>query len=164
MGRRLGPNMKAGVAAINGFDQETIAQIEKSNAYTLDLNGTQYEITLEDLEILSEDIPGWQVATDRDITVALDIQLDEELIAEGTARELVNRIQNIRKSKDFNITDRIGVKVTSGEKVDQALSKFGNYISNEVLANSIQSEQGLGAGEEVELFEGEKVWIEVIKD
>ena len=71
LGKRLGPNMKAGLAAINAFDQETIAQIEKTNAYALELNGEQYEISLEDIEILSEDIPGWQVATDKDVTVAL---------------------------------------------------------------------------------------------
>lgn len=161
LGRRLGPNMKAGVAVISNFDQETIAQIEKTNAYTLELNGTQFEITLEDVEILSEDIPGWQVATDRDVTVALDIQLDESLLAEGTARELVNRIQNIRKANDFNVTDRINVRVTSVEKVDQALTQFSKYICNEVLADSIASEEGLDKGERVELFDGEDVNIEV---
>ncbi len=163
LGKRLGPNMKAGLAAINAFDQETIAQIEKTNAYSLELNGEQYEISLEDIEILSEDIPGWQVATDRDVTVALDIQLDDALIAEGTARELVNRIQNIRKAKDFNITDRIEVVVTANEKIDQALAQFGDYICNEVLANSISSKAELEQGEKVELFEGEEVMISVTK-
>jgi isoleucyl-tRNA synthetase len=163
LGKRLGANMKAGLAAINAFDQETIAQIEKTNAFTLDLNGEQYEISLEDIEILSEDIPGWQVATDKEVTVALDIQLDENLIAEGTARELVNRIQNIRKAKDFNITDRIGVVVTADEKIDQALAQFGDYICNEVLANSISSKANLESGESVELFEGEEVRIDVVK-
>lgn len=163
LGRRLGANMKAGVAAIAGFDQETIAEIEKNNAYTLNLNGDAYQITLEDLEILSEDIPGWQVATDREVTVALDIQLDDELLAEGTARELVNRIQNIRKSNDFNVTDRIRVRVTSNEKVDQALALFSEYICNEVLADSIEAVGDLALGETVELFEGENVQIEVVK-
>lgn len=163
LGRRLGPNMKAGLAAINAFDQETIAQIEKTNSFNLELNGEQYEISLEDIEILSEDIPGWQVATDKDVTVALDIQLDDALIAEGTARELVNRIQNIRKSKDFNIIDRIEVVVTSDEKIDQALAQFGDYICNEVLANNISSKAGLESGEKVELFEGEEVLIDVKK-
>jgi len=163
LGRRLGPNMKAGVAVISSFDQETIAQIEKTNAYTLELNGESYEITLEDLEILSEDIPGWQVATDRDVTVALDIQLNEALLAEGTARELVNRIQNIRKAKDFNVTDRIVVRVSASEKVDQALAQFSDYICNEVLADSITAVNGLEEGEKVELFEGEDVWIDVKK-
>jgi len=163
LGKRLGPNMKAGLSVINGFDQETIAQIEKTNAYALELNGEQYEISLEDIEILSEDIPGWQVASDRDITVALDIQLDEALIAEGTARELVNRIQNIRKSKDFNITDRIEVVVTADEKIDEALTQFSDYICNEVLANNISSKAGLESGEKVELFEGEEVLIDVTK-
>lgn len=163
LGRRLGANMKAGLAAINAFDQETIAQIEKTNAYALELNGEQYELSLEDIEILSEDIPGWQVASDKDVTVALDIQLDDALIAEGTARELVNRIQNIRKAKDFNIIDRIDVLVTANEKVDQALAQFGDYICNEVLANSISSKAGLDQGEKNELFEGEEVMISVTK-
>jgi len=163
LGRRLGPNMKAGVAVISGFDQETIAQIEKTNSYSLNLNGEQYDITLEDIEILSEDIPGWQVATDREVTVALDIQLDDTLLAEGTARELVNRIQNIRKAKDFNVTDRINVRVTASEKVNQALSLFSDYICNEVLADSITAVEGLEEGEPVELFEGEEVYIDVRK-
>lgn len=163
LGKRLGANMKAGLAAINAFDQEVIAQIEKTNNYKLELNGEVYDISLEDIEIMSEDIPGWQVASDRDITVALDIHLDDELIAEGTARELVNRIQNIRKAKDFNITDRIEVVVTAGEKVDQALAQFSGYICNEVLADSIKSEPALERGEVVELFDGEEVKIEVNK-
>ena len=163
LGKRLGANMKGGLAAINAFDQETIEQIEKTNAFTLELNGEQYEISLEDIEILSEDIPGWQVAVDKEVTVALDIQLDEKLIAEGTARELVNRIQNIRKAKDFNITDRIEVVVTADEKIDQALAQFGDYICNEVLANAISSKADLENGEPVELFEGEEVRIDVIK-
>ncbi|MDF1698263.1 MAG: isoleucine--tRNA ligase [Saprospiraceae bacterium] len=163
LGRRLGANMKAGLAAINGFDQETIAEIEKSNSFALQLNGQSYDISLEDLEIISEDIPGWQVATDRDITVALDIQLDEELLAEGTARELVNRIQNIRKSQDFNVTDRIKVQVTSTKKVDKSLVKFSDYICNEVLADSIVAVNDLQSGEAVELFEGEDIRISVEK-
>lgn len=163
LGRRLGPNMKAGLAAINAFDQETIAQIEKNNSYALELNGEHYDITLEDIEILSEDIPGWQVASDKDITVALDIQLDDALIAEGTARELVNRIQNIRKSKDFNVTDRINVRVSSSEKIDKALEQFSDYICNEVLADSISAVSALTDGEKVELYEGEEDYIDVKK-
>lgn len=163
LGRRLGANMRAGSAAIAAFDQETIALIEKTNSHILDFDGTKFEITLEDIEIISEDIPGWQVATDKDITVALDIQLDDALLAEGTARELVNRIQNIRKSKDFNITDRINVVISGNEKVDKALAQFSDYICNEVLADSISANAELTDGEKIELYEGEDIMIDVTK-
>ena len=163
LGRKLGKDMKVGAAVINGFDQEAIAEIEKANSYTLNVEGgDSYELTLEDIEIVSEDIPGWQVAQDREITVALDIQLDEELIAEGTARELVNRIQNIRKAKDFNITDRIIVKVSSNDMANDAIAKYGDYICNEVLADDVSTDAN-AKGESTELFEGQTIIIDVAK-
>ncbi|MEE9437581.1 MAG: isoleucine--tRNA ligase [Saprospiraceae bacterium] len=161
LGKRLGKHMRDASQAIMAFDQDTIAQIEKTNSYTLDFGDVRYDITLEDLEIVSEDIPGWQVASDKDITVALDIQLDEDLLAEGTARELVNRIQNIRKSSNFKVMDRITVEVTSTEMVDKALLHYSDYICSEVLANSISSISDLKKGEKVELLEGEEMYINV---
>ena len=160
LGRRLGPDMKAGVGVISGFDQATIAEIEKTNSYKVELNGNLHELTLEDIEIVSEDIPGWQVAQDRDITVALDVQLDDALIAEGTARELVNRIQNLRKSNDFNVTDRINVKVSTNEMIDNALAQFSEYICNEVLADSIEGVAGFDGGEQVEWQDDTTINIE----
>ena len=155
--------MKAGVGVISAFDQATISEIEKTNSYKLELNGSTYDLTLEDIEIISEDIPGWQVASDKGLTVALDVQLNEALISEGTARELVNRIQNLRKSNDLNITDRITVKVTATEQIEKALSTFSDYICNEVLADGISAETGLSSGEKVELLEGEEIMIDVVK-
>ena len=109
LGRRLGPNMKAAVQVISGLGQEDISKIEKSNAYELVVGEETYNLTLEDFEIVSEDIPGWQVASDGELTVALDTTLTDELRHEGIARELVNRIQNLRKSSDFEVTDRIAI-------------------------------------------------------
>lgn len=158
LGKRLGKDMKAGLQLITAFDQDQIAQVERDNTYPLSINDTTYDLALEDIEIVSEDIPGWQVASDRGLTVALDVQLDDELIAEGTARELVNRIQNIRKSKDFNIMDRIIVKVSTDDMVDAAVSHYGQYICDEVLADAIAAE-AITKGEEVELLEGQMIRI-----
>ena len=163
LGRRLGKHMKDANATISNFDQETIAQIEKTNSYTLDFDGVHYDISLEDIDIVSEDIPGWQVANDKEITVALDISLDDELIAEGTAREIVNRIQNIRKNNDFNVTDRINVNISADEQVNPAIDQFGEYIKNEVLADSISTVENLSSGEETELLEGLNINILVEK-
>jgi len=136
--------------------------LEKNGILKLNINGSDYELIQEDIEIISEDIPGWQVATDKDITVALDIGITEELMLEGIARELVNRIQNLRKSSDFNVTDRIKVIISETDLVNQTLNHFKEYIANEVLADSIES--GKNNGEETELIEGLIVNIEVNKN
>jgi len=162
LGKRLGKQMKAGAAAINQLSSDEITQIEKSGGYQLELEGENFDLILEDFEISTQDIPGWQVATDRDITVALDITLDEALIAEGMARELVNRIQNIRKSSDFDVTDRIHVQIGQHESVQAAVDSFSDYISNEVLADSLTIAPDL-SGEAIELVEGVAVAIEVKK-
>ena len=95
------------------------------------------DVELADVEVISEDIPGWLVANEGNLTVALDITVTDELKREGVARELVNRIQNIRKDKDFNITDKIAVKISSNENTDAAVEEYKEYISKQVLANSI---------------------------
>ena len=138
LGRMLGKNMKAAAQVISGFNQDDISQIEKSNSYQLDIEGTRYDLTLADFEIVTEDIPGWQVANDGPLTVALDITLTPSLEAEGMARELVNRIQNIRKEKDFDVTDRIIVVLEDKEDVRAAVNEFGDYIANETLADKIE--------------------------
>ena len=162
LGRMLGKNMKDANVIISSLDQNDIANIEQGNGYTLEVNGTSYQLTAEDFEISSEDIPGWQVANDGPITVALDVTLDDELIAEGTARELVNRIQNIRKSQDFEVTDRIIVHVSKHERITPAIEKYGTYIKGEVLANDIL-ENGAADGEEVEIYEDLSILIDVKK-
>ena len=163
LGRRLGKHMKAAAAVINQLDQEDIATIEKDNRYHLSVEGTDYDLTLEDFEITSEDIPGWQVANDGPLTVALDISINEALEAEGTARELVNRIQNIRKNKDFNVTDRIRIQLEKHDTILKAVEQFGQYICDETLATSIGlSEQKPDGGETIELFKDKDVALDIL--
>ena len=160
LGRRLGKHMKAAAQLISQLSQEQINEIEKTGRFSLNVEGTTYELTAEDFEISAEDVPGWLVATDNELTVALDIQLNDELIAEGTARELVNRIQNLRKSKDFNVTDRIAVHIQAHDRIAPAVAKFGDYIKGEVLAESLTLNDAPN-GEPVELFDDLTVRIAV---
>jgi len=150
LGKRLGKNMKAAAQAIGQFSQEDIAAVEKSGSYTLKVGDEQFELTLADFEITTEDIPGWKVASDGSLTVALDLTLSESLEAEGMARELVNRIQNIRKGKDFDVTDRIKVMISEEEAIQKAVAAFGDYIKGEVLADEL-TVGATNGGEEVEL-------------
>ena len=163
LGRRLGKQMKDAVQIINGLGQEDINQIEQSNQYTLSINGDTYDLTLEDFEIITEDIPGWQVANDGALTVALDVNISEDLEAEGMARDLVNRIQNIRKDKDFEVTDKIEVFVEQHSGVESAIEQFGSYIKDETLAVALASSAELTEGEEVELPGDIKLHIRVQK-
>ncbi len=160
LGRRLGKHMKAAVEIISTFDQKQIADIEKNNTYQLTINGTTYDLTLEDFDISAEDIPGWLVTNDGDLTVALDINLTDALKAEGIARELVNRIQNVRKTKDFNVTDRIIVSLEKHELVIAAVESFGDYIKNEVLANELSLKESVNSPEVIEI-EGVDLGIEI---
>ncbi len=153
LGRKLGKDMKSAAQIINALDQEEIAHIEKSGMYILFVGDTQYDLNLEDFEITADEIPGWQVASDGDITVALDVTVTDMLKREGVARELVNRIQNIRKQRDFDVTDRIQVSISDHQLVQDALASFSDYIKAEVLADEL-SISGNGSGEEVELLDG----------
>ena len=148
----MGKQMKDANLVISGLDQSQIKQIEDTGHFTLDLGGESFELSLDDFVISSEDIPGWQVASDGNLTVALDVTLDDELIAEGTAREIVNRIQNIRKDKEFEVTDRIIVHVQQHPAIIPAIKSHAEYIQNEVLADQILLEEKV-QGEEVELFD-----------
>jgi isoleucyl-tRNA synthetase len=150
LGKRLGKNMKAAAQAIDQFGQEDIAALEKSGTYTLLVGDENFELTMEDFEITTEDIPGWKVATDGKLTVALDLTLTELLEDEGMARELVNRIQNIRKDKDFEVMDRITVVVSEDDAIARAVTNFGDLIKGEVLADTLNIGDASG-GEAVEL-------------
>lgn len=163
LGRRLGKQMKDAVQIINGLGQDDISQIEASNQYQLSINGDTYDLTLEDFEIITEDIPGWQVANDGALTVALDVNITEDLEAEGMARDLVNRIQNIRKDKDFEVTDKIAVMVEEHGDVKAAIEQFGAYIKDETLALELLTSQELKDGETVELPGDVKLQIRVQK-
>ena len=138
LGPKFGKNMKAAAQALTSLEQSQIAQFEKDGKIALTLNGEEAVVELADVEVISEDIPGWLVANDGNITVALDITITDDLRKEGIARELVNRIQNVRKSKDFNITDRIVVKITPDEYVNDAVAQFKDYIAKQVLAVAIE--------------------------
>lgn len=163
LGRRLGRDMKAANALIMAMGQDDIALLIKNNSYTLDLEGVHYDITSEDVEITTEDIPGWSVASDKDITVALDVTLTENLIAEGTAKELVNRIQNIRKSSGYEVVDRISVKIEATTEVTNALALYSQYIADEVLADSIIAEDNFSGGEAVDFLNDTSLRIGVEK-
>jgi isoleucyl-tRNA synthetase len=137
LGKKFGALMKQVAAAVTTMSQEQIAEIESVGRLTLDLNGTPAEIEAGEVEIYSEDIPGWVVANEGVLTVALDVTVTEELRREGIARELVSKIQNIRKSSGFEISDRIAVTLTSNENTDAAIEEHKAYICNQVLADSL---------------------------
>ena len=148
LGPRYGKIMKQIAALLAELPQEAIAQLEKEGRYLLDVDGTAAEVFTSDVEIISEDIPGWLVANEGRLTVALDVTVTDELRKEGIARELVNRIQNIRKSSGFEITDKIDVKLSRHPETDEAVEAFGSYIASQVLANSIElAEVGADASE-----------------
>ena len=137
LGPRYGKIMKQLAAKITGMSQDDILQFEKEEKFAFDIDGQQAIIEIGDVEIISEDIPGWLVANEGRLTVALDITVTEDLRREGIARELVNRIQNIRKSSGFDITDKIHVKLTRNEETDPAVEEYKDYIAKQVLAESI---------------------------
>ncbi len=137
LGARLGKDMKTVAAAIEELDNEEIITIEKSNSYSIEVAEKTYTLAASDFDIISEDIPGWLVANDGALIVALDITLSDALIAEGIARELVNRIQNLRKDKNFDITDKIKVTIEQHDFIAAAAADFKDYICSEVLAVSL---------------------------
>ena len=137
LGKKFGVLMKQVAAAVTAMNQEQIAELESAGRITLDLDGTPAEIEAGEVEIYSEDIPGWVVANEGVLTVALDVTVTEELRREGIARELVSKIQNIRKSSGFEISDRIAVTVSSNENTDAAIEEHKAYICNQVLADAL---------------------------
>ena len=130
--------MKEIASTMPGMTKQQIAEIERNGEYSLSLPSGDVQLTTEDVEIFTEDMPGWLVANEGNLTVALDIEVSDELIREGIARELVNRIQNIRKSSGFEIVDRISVKIEKLDEINDAVSEHSDYIATQVLANSIE--------------------------
>ena len=137
MGKKFGPQMKAVAAAIAQLSQEQIGLLERQGVLTLDTVEGTPQIQVDDLDIISEDIPGWLVTNEDNLTIALDIELTDELRQEGMARELINRIQNLRKDGGLEITDRINVVVEPQADVEKAVATFADYIKTQVLADSI---------------------------
>jgi isoleucyl-tRNA synthetase len=150
LGPKFGKQMKAIAAAIAGFSQEDIAELESNGQFDIVIEGTSLRIGLEDAEITSQDIPGWLVLTENKITVALDITITDELYKEGLARELVNRIQNIRKDSGFEVTDRIMISIEKNDAMSGALDSYGEYIKNQVLASSLEITDLLTEGTELD--------------
>ena len=137
LGPRYGKIMKALAAAIQQMSQEDINAFEKAGTFTLQVDGQDAVLERTDVEIISEDIPGWLVANEGRLTVALDITVTDELKKEGLARELVNRIQNLRKSSGFDITDKVNITIASSPEMDGAVTAYKDYITSQVLANSL---------------------------
>lgn len=138
LGKKYGKYMKTISAAVASFSQEQIAQIEREGVYDMIVDGDVLPMLLEDFEITSEDMPGWLVATEGKLTIALDINVTPELKAEGVAREFVNRIQNLRKDSGFEVTDKIRVVIAAHPKTDAAIEKFAEYIASQTLAVSVE--------------------------
>ena len=162
LGPKFGKQMKAVAAAVAEMSQEAIAELEKNGSYTFDLNGTPAVVEAADVEIFSEDIPGWLVANEGKLTVALEVTVTEELRREGIARELVNRIQNIRKSSGFEITDKIAIVLSKNPNTDEAVNEYNTYICNQVLANSLVLSDGPVEGTELN-FDDFSLFIQVTK-
>ena len=138
LGPKFGKQMKAVAEAVKSLDAHQIAELERNGSIHLDINGTPAVIDIADVEIISEDIPGWLVANEGSLTIALDVTVTPELRREGIARDIVNRIQNVRKSRDYDITDRISLTFAPGEATDDAIRDFADYISRQVLATSLE--------------------------
>jgi len=138
LGKKLGPKMKAVSTALAQFTQEEIARFEKDGQYSLLIESDPVILQIAEVEVSSEDIPGWTVANKGSLTVALDVTVTPELEAEGNAREFVNRIQKIRKDSGFELTDRIVVKVTAGNGMKESLTQFKDYICAEILADKLE--------------------------
>lgn len=138
LGKKLGPKMKAVSAALTQFTQEDIALLEKEGQYNLSVDGEPVILQIAEVEISSEDIPGWTVANKGSLTVALDVTVTPELEAEGNAREFVNRVQKIRKDNGFDLTDRVEIKVLAPGGLKDSLAQFKTYICAEILADKLE--------------------------
>ena len=160
MGKKFGKLMKGIAAQMTMLSQEQIAQLENEGSLKLEVEGQEAVVDAADVEIISEDIPGWLVSNEGNLTVALEVQLSDELLKEGMARELINRIQNIRKDSGFEITDRIKVTIAPNEQTDAAIADYAEYIKTQVLADSI--EVAYNDGQEID-FDDFSINIKVVK-
>ncbi len=151
LGKRFGKQMKSVAAVVQAMDAGQIIDLERDGKVTLTVEEEEVSLDRDEIELTSQDIPGWLVAGDRELTVALDITLSDELKEEGLARELVNKIQNLRKEMDFEVTDRIAVKVQSSEEINPAIIANKNYICAETLAESLDIVENLTTGEPMSL-------------
>ena len=162
LGPKFGKQMKAVAAAVAELSQEAIAELERNGKYNLQLADGEALIEATDVEIYSEDIPGWLVANEGKLTVALEVTITESLRREGIARELVNRIQNIRKNSGFEITDKIHLVLSKNPNTDDAVKEYNTYICNQVLANSLELSDEVPGGVELN-FDDFTLYVKVSK-
>ncbi len=163
IGPKYGKQMKSIAAMVRGFSGDDIATIEANNGWSGEVDGVAVELDLNDFEIAAQDIPGWTVSSDGNLTVALDVTLTDELKSEGIARELVNRVQNLRKDSGLEVTDRILLKVDTNELIQNAIVANKEYVCNEVLANDVQFESLDGDALVTDLVEAEDAKIGLVK-
>ena len=164
LGPKFGAKMKAIAAGISAFSQEDIAKIETEGRYALDINGEKIEISLSDVEIITQDIPGWVVANEDDLTVALDTTITDTLRKEGISRELVNRIQNIRKEQGFDVTDNIIVEIEKCDLLCEAAKSFHDYIVGETLTKELKfSEHVDNPLQTIDVIDGKELAIRISK-
>ena len=162
LGKKYGKQMKEIAAAVNAFTQDDIDSIEQNGSYNLSLASGAVLVELADVEIVTEDMPGWLVANEGSLTIALDITVTEELRQEAVARELVNRIQNIRKSNGYEIVDKIAVQIAKHDEVNAAIDTFKQYIATQVLADSLELVDTLSDGTDMD-FESFVLQVKVEK-
>ena len=162
LGPRYGKVMKQLAVSIQDMSQDEIVSFEQNGRFTFDIDGQGCEILPDDVEIVSEDIPGWLVANEGNLTIALDITVTDDLRKEGLARELVNRIQNIRKNNGLEITDKIHIKISSSHETDEAVRDYAGYIKKQVLAESLEVVDGQVDGTELD-FDDFKLFIKIEK-
>jgi len=166
LGPKYGKLMKAVSGLIGNMSQSEIAVFERTGSFDSILDGSAVTLSLEDVEIQSEDIPGLQVASEGAITVALDITVTPELRLEGIAREFVNRIQNLRKESDFEVTDKIILRIVNHPELLEAMAKYSGYIGNQTLASKVELVDSLpdGVGKLVEIEKGIETYIQIEKE
>jgi isoleucyl-tRNA synthetase len=162
LGKKLGSRMKAAATQIASLSQDAIRSLETTGSMQLNIEGELFEISREEVDIQSEDVQGWMVASRNALTVALDVTITPDLAQEGDARELVNRIQKIRKDLDLALTDLISVEIQSDNQLDISFTQFKAYICAEILADHISLIAGLDKGVETEI-NGKLLKINVIK-
>ena len=155
LGPKVGKDMKAVAEAITNMTQDALNDFEQTGVAKFKIGNSTFEIELSDVEIIAEDVPGWQVATLGKLTVALDVNISNELKQEGISRELINRIQNLRKGKDFEVTDKINVRLRDHSFINEAVKNNLSYICAEILAESIEVDNQLNEGETVLIDENE---------
>jgi isoleucyl-tRNA synthetase len=164
LGKRYGKLMKALAAVLTDLPQEQIAALEQAGSLHLEVEGQPVDVQASDVEIISEDMPGWLVANEGRVTVALDITVTDALKREGTARELVKRIQNLRKASGLEITDRIRVTLQSQPESDAAVEQFRDYIAQQVLASELVTTAAEApAGAETFEMDGYTLWAQIAK-